>query len=213
MATVNDALVMARSLLLDDAGVNYTDSILMSKLAQAHGELMAKLELNGVPVIREETDRTTIAAGDDLMVLPNFIVQPNIMYELPVGAPLSQAIAMEKRDTVPLLEQRETLRYWTWIGGEIRFLGATADRDVILKYVRGFPAPTEVTDNLVFKDSEIFLGPRVAALATMGKNSTIFKAAAEMAEANLSLIVRRQVKSDLPVRRRPFSATLRRRRW
>lgn len=213
MATVKDALNIARTVLGDDMGSKWGDGVLMPKIIQAHGELVAKLALNGLPVSYETTARVSVVALAVTLTLPTDLIQPIALYELGPTDAVELASLMGKVAFLPYWPQADTLRVWAWAEQEIKFLGATANRDVIMKYIKGHTAPTKVTDTLVFNQSEIFLGPRVAALALFDKDKGAYEQANQMADANLSTVVRTQIKAGLPVRRKPFGSTLRRRRW
>lgn len=215
MSTVSDALDIARTFVNDDAALTWSDAILMPKVALAHGELLAKLILNGISVVHKVTSpRITVTAGSTDLGnnMPTDIGKIIKMDELAVNDDIANAIPMTKVEFIPNYDKTETLRYWAYIQQKIALLGATTDRQVCLYYEKTVPAPTKLTDVLFFNQSEIFIGPRVAALMLV--NTPNFQTAQGAADANLSLVVRAQVKSgqNLPVRRRPFSWALRARR-
>lgn len=213
-AKVKDALDIARSLLCDEAGINWTDIVLFPKVKQAHGELVTKLNLNGIAVQIKVSTRIPLLPGDkDLGANePSDIIRVINISELAPGDPTNYAVRMTKYDILPSIEQGTTLRYWTYNGEKIQFVGATTPRDVIIEYLRQPTAPIEVNSVLDFAMSEIYIGPRVAALAVFAKDKALYQVANQMAEENLSRLVRTQVKGDqsLPVRRRPFSYMRRR---
>lgn len=209
-----DALSIARSLLGDDGGTKWTDPILMPKIKQAHGEMVAKFVLNGLRTEIKTSTRLTLTAGStNLGILqPTDIIRIIKLQEVAPTDSIDRAIDMTLSDPLPRQEVSQTLRYWDYRLGVLEFLGSTVDRDVIIEYFRNPAAPTKVTDPLDFPQSEIYLGPRAAALTVMVQNRMLFQMANQMAEENLSKLVRSQVKGDqnLPVRRRPFSYMLRR---
>jgi hypothetical protein len=213
-ATVKDALVIARSLLMDDIGSIWTDAVLFPKVKQAHQELVAKLNLNGIAVQIQTTVRITIPIGQLNMGVtgPTDIIRVIEIHELATGDPIENAIRMTKQDFMPYVPQDTTLRYWTYNLEQVQFLGATTSRDIIMHYLRQPAPPIEVNSTLDFDMSEIYIGPRVAALSVATKDPNLFSMTNQIAEENLSLLVRTQVKGDqsLPVRRRPFSYMRRR---
>ena len=214
MAQIRDALKITRTLLNDDAALVWHDSVLMPKAVQAHQELLNTVTLNGVPCIWTATTLATIPAFAKNMGanLPLDIIRPIKMDERLVGDVDSNAIPMTKVDFVPNLDITDTLRYWGWIEEQIIFLGANQARQVRLYYDQWIPTPVAVTDNLFFRQSETFLGPRIAALCSIGLPT--FDVLNNMADANLSKIIRREVKAlqNLPVRKRPFSYAIKARR-
>lgn len=213
-AKVKDALDIARSLLCDEAGINWTDIVLFPKVKQAHGELITKLNLNGIAVQVKVSARVPVVIGAKNLGAnePTDIIRVINISELAPGDPINYAVRMTKYDTLPFIEQGTCLNYWSYNGEKIEFIGATTPRDVIIEYLRQPTSPVEVNSILDFAMSEIYIGPRVAALAVFAKDKGLFQMANQIAEENLSRLVRTQVKGDqsLPVRRRPFSYMRRR---
>jgi len=218
MSILHDAFKMTRSLLNDDDGLTWTDALLMPKVTQVWGELIAKMQLNGIPVVKNETlpialnPNTTSLIAANLM--PTDLERPIWMKEYGINETRDNAVPMTAVDFIPDIIQATTLQYWAWIGQDIQFLGATVARNVLLTYLKLLNAPTKVTDILPVIRSEIFIGPRIAALIHLGlKDTTAAQSENTMAEDNLSKIIRIQVKQlqNLPVRRKPFSYAIRRR--
>lgn len=215
MATVATALELARSFLGDDDRVEWSDARLMPKVRQAHGEIIAKAQLNGLQVIQEESTPFLVPANttDFSSLQPVDLVEPIKIEEYGVGETPDQGQFMARKAFIPTWIPTETLRVWAWRENKILFLGATTARNIILYYRKGILAPTQVNDPLPVLGSEIYIGPRVAALAVLGTDrAEKFGPLNQEADDNLSLIIRRMVKSEsnLPARRRPFSARYRR---
>lgn len=219
MSTVREAFNIARSLLGDDSFSTWTDATLMPKIVQAHGEMVSKLALNGLPSVRQRTVTVTIAIAVTTMGVnqPSNLIKPIKIKEKATADDVSKFIDMAKKDFLPNIVATETLRYWSYNEEVIEFIGATSSRDVKLYYEANLTAPTKVTDTLVIPLSETFLGPRIVALCMSrstqkGGNRDLFETASKMAEDNLSMIVRTEVKGEqsLPVRRRPFSFQMKR---
>lgn len=216
MSTVVDAFKSARTILGDDVGLKWTDAILFPKIVQAYNEMSSKLILNGFQTLKSETSDVTITTGATGMGvdLPANLVKPIKMDERGVGEPVENTIPMTKCDFIPDIQQSQTLRYWCYRENLIIFLGATQDRIVHLYYEGSLTPPTKVTDTLQVSLSETFLGPRAAAIAVMNTDKSLYEMANQIAEDNLGKLVRIAVKGDqsLPVRRRPFSYSMRTRR-
>lgn len=202
MATVKDALNIARSLLNDDAAVQWTDAVLIPKLQVAHQQLQTKLMLNSIPVTSAESEEITVAIGEvDLGEdQPEDLVEPVDMMEKDVGSPDSSYHPMIEVPFLPKADQTSSLVYWAWIGGRIRFVGATTARDVLLRYTKQLTTPTVVSEDLGVALSAAFLGTRVAALC--GGDATLH----EQANALLEDLLRINVKGmqGLPRRRLPY---------
>jgi hypothetical protein len=216
MSQVIDAFKTARTLLDDDLALNWNDPVLMPKLVQAHGEMIAKLILNGQAPVRENTALINLTIGALSLGIsqPMDLIKPIKMDEGIIGDDISNQIPMEKVDFFPNLDQEDTLRYWAFNKNLITFMGSTAARQVRLYYIGEPVAPSYVTDTLYIPMSEIFLGPRIAALCVIKKDPALYQACDQIAQDGLSKIVRTYVKGDqnLPVRRRPFSFSVKSRR-
>jgi hypothetical protein len=214
MSTVQDALNITRTLLNDDAGLQWHDPTLMPKMVLAWNELVAKLVLNGVPALYNTTSPWIDIPAGQLNLgadQPTNLQVPIKMYELQPDDVVSNNIPMTKKDFLPNLQQDSTLRFWAWIQQTIQFIGSTCDRWVQLDYLGNVPTPVATTDTLFFNLSETYLGPRVAAMVMSGTpQGQDFQ---KTAEVNLSMLVRTEVKNsqNLPVRRKPFSYTIKRR--
>lgn len=215
MSILLDAIKITRALLNDDDGLTWADHLVIPKVAQAWGEMLARFQLNGVPVVKEVTSNPIlITAGTVTVVVPADMQYPIKLDEYGVNETKDYAIPMTQQDFIPNLQQENTLRYWCWTGQTLRLLGATVDRNVLLYYISSLVAPKRLNDTLTINQSELWLGPRVAALilASTG-NAQQMNIANALAEDNFSTILRANVKrmQNLPVRRRPFSYQMKRR--
>ena len=85
MSILLDALKMARATLNDDDGLTWTNALMIPKVQQAWGELVAKYQLNGIPVIREETVPMLVTAGTTTLTLPVDFQTPIKMEEYGIG--------------------------------------------------------------------------------------------------------------------------------
>jgi hypothetical protein len=212
MLKVSDALELSRSFFHDNAQLEWTDSVLMPRVRQAHAEIIQKMILNGMQVIKEETTSLTITAGSTSLGIqqPTDLNEPIDLKEYAMSETSDQAVPMVRRDFIPNWAVGENLRVWAWRENVVNLLPATTDRKVILYYKKGIVAPTQVTDPLSIIGSEIYIGPRVAALSAL-PDKELYAAINSIADTNLSMLVRSMVKSNQqPVRRRPFSNRFRR---
>lgn len=211
MGTVQDALKSARGLLNDDNAIAWSDAVLISKLQEAHRELQLELQLNSIPVIKVQTTPSIVVYAGDLDLgsnQPLDLIEPISMMEKDPGAVDSQYMPMIQTNFVETMDQGQQLKYWTWIGERIKFIGSTMDRAVILRYKKGIPLPKVNTDPLGVVLGELYIGPRIASLCMPGSNFY------DMARINLDKIVRMNVNGDQrPVRRRPYRGGARRGAW
>ncbi len=137
------------------------------------------------------------------------------MEELQVGDNISNTLPMTLKDYLPRVERQANLRYWAWINETVQFLGALEDRTVHLYYIKSLSTPMTLGDPLGIYLSEAFLGPRTAALALNSiRDFSSASAKDKIAEQALDRLVRTAGKGQqsLPVRRRPFSYSMRNRR-
>jgi hypothetical protein len=202
MATVSDAFKSARSLLNDDAAISWSDAVLLPKLQEAHRELLLELELNHIPVIRAVSSIIIVPAGSTDLGdnQPADMAEPTDMYERDVGSSLDDFVEMVELADVPNVSPVESLLYWVWEGERIKFVGATEDREVRIRYRKKITTPTINTDDLGFLFAELYIGPRVAALASGNDKFTM------QARDNLDKIIQMNVvgQQSMPVRRLPY---------
>jgi len=208
MATVKDALDIARSLLNDDLGTVWPDAVLLPKIKIAHRELQAKLLLNSIPVIKSQSAIIPVPAGStDLGTnQPPDLVEPISMKERAPGGSMDDFEDMFEVPFIPQIQPDSNLIYWAWIGEKIRFLGATTDREVLLRYSRSLTVPSTINDDIGFLFGELYLGTRVASMCSERPDLKM------QAESLLEDIVRTNVKGMQGVVRRRLPYRHRRRR-
>lgn len=194
--SVTAAVVLstARTLLNDDASTLWTDVALIPKLAQAHRELQVKLRFAAAPVMRAIQDEVSVLTGALTMTSPADMVEPIKLWERGgSGGTIADYIPMTEVDPLPIMAQGATLAWWQWSVKSaeiINFLGATADRKVRLNYWRSITVPAANTDAIGFINGELYLAPRVAALAagSVG-NKELMGWATGLAEGSLSEVI------------------------
>jgi len=162
-------LATARTLLNDDGNTLWTDVVLMPKLAQAHRELQVKLRFAASPVMRAIADDQAVAASAITVASPADMVEPIKLWERSgTGGTIADYIPMTEVDPLPITAQAATLIWWQWSIASaevINFLGSSAARKVRILYWRSLAVPTANTDLIGFINGELYLAPRVAALA------------------------------------------------
>jgi hypothetical protein len=167
MANASVALITARTLLNDDAGTLWSDTVLLPKLQQAHRELQAELWFSGSPVLRKMSTTVTIAAG--VLVHPGTgltdMVEPIRLEEKGTAEADSLFVPMTEYDPLPTLAQATTLKFWQWSEETIKFLGSSVDRSVRVYFRKSLTVPAVAGDSLGFTMAELYLAPRTAALA------------------------------------------------
>lgn len=163
-------LATARTLLNDDSQTLWTDAVLMPKLAQAHRELQTNLRFHGSPVMKFDTFNSVNAVGSGATTIasPANMVEPIKLWERASGGTYTAFIEMTEVDVLPVEGGAATLKYWQWSIGSaeaINFIGANNNREIRILYWKSLTVPTTNTDLIGFINGELYLAPRVAALA------------------------------------------------
>src|SRR5713226_4235834 len=146
MALAKDAIRSARTYLNDLNGITWSDAILMPLLQEAHGELIQELELNNTGVVKAQTSPTTVTAGSLGITQPSGLINPIEILEGDVNAAVDTFVSLEKVSFIPLVPKTTNLIYWAWIDQVITFLGATTDRQIILRYEGTLSIPQTLND-------------------------------------------------------------------
>ena len=82
-------------------------------------------------------------------------------------------VALVRRHIYPMyprpwdnaMEPTGELRYWTWRENEIKTPGATSDREVTVKYIKGFPLLNNENSPILINSSLEFLSYRTAVIS------------------------------------------------
>jgi hypothetical protein len=208
LVTAKDIMDAARESYLNDApAILFTDAKLLPLLKMVHGFLETTLEENNIPCKHEIAPVKIIATGETgYLPLPKDMIWPIKLEErLSGSSDLFQPMTQKRWE--PQLQQTDKLSYWVWRLDEIKFLGATTDREVLLYYQKTFPSVEDV-DQIVYGKAEQYLAAKLAAMAHMfiQQNETLASICDKTAQGNLDQIINIQTKKSqsLPVRRRPY---------
>lgn len=207
--TASQVLSTAKSLLNDPNGNIYPDDKVIPLVQKAYGELQIKMMLNGLPVLKEQSavvqvNIGTVVLGDG-SGLPSDFIYPIELSEKARNSSL-QYEKMEELEWEPDQLATTKLLYWNWREEELKFLGATTDRDVRIRYMKGLTRVTATSTPISINNAETFLSARTAELAAFHLGSNPTRAAALAPDAKealdnlIALLTRRQ--QGLPVRRR-----------
>ena len=203
MALAKDALQIARSLLNDDLGTKWPDSVLFPRLQTAHRQMQSVLALNSISVTKVQSAIITVPAlAVDLGAnQPDGLIDPISMQERSPGGSADDFADMIEVAFIPTLSQDSTLVYWAWLGGLVRLLGATTIREVMLRYTKTLTVPQTVNDVIGVILGELYLGYKVASMC--GDNAT---ALSQQADNELEILIRTNVKGmqGIAHRRRPY---------
>jgi hypothetical protein len=169
-------LTDARTGLLNDPnGAIYPDTPMYAVINKAYSELQTKMVALGLPADREISTPITVPTGTVSLgegaLLPADMLQPYWIGEKTVGSSLKYE-DMTELDWEPDIIQQTTLRYWAWREEQIKFPGATLDRQIIIKYFKSLGTVTGVNSPIAVLNSQAWLSQRSAAIAalTIGGN-------------------------------------------
>jgi hypothetical protein len=203
-AIAKTALDSARSYLDDVNAVTWSDARLFPILQEAHRELSAELIANGIGNIREQAAIITIPALTVGQVTP--IPMPNLpqnclvpisLHERFPGESAEHFELMRQSDFIPNIQPCGDLLYWAWMKQDIMLIGATAIKEVQFRFKGALITPNTVNDTLGFSFAELYLGPRIAAIALPTR-----KDLSERAMFNMNTVVRYNVNGEQGVPKR-----------
>jgi len=156
----------ARSLLNDQSDNLWTNDVLLNKLQQAHAELQIKLRRAGADVMLGQYTESVAANATTFASQPADLVMPIQLWEKVHSSAITTYALMTEVNPLPNnLLQGTTLQRWTWYQEAVTFIGATAIVDVFMTYQREIATITSGSDPIGFIDGELYLAPRLAALA------------------------------------------------
>ena len=172
------------------------------------------LWLNGIPVIREKSAAISVTALALTLTLPTDLLEPIWLKERAVGESDTNWIPMTEVEFEPDKLKDTTLKYWAWREEKINFVGATTNREVLLRYWKSIADIVDANSALGFLLAEVFLGPQCAGYAAGSVGNLTLASellwvngvSVGIAGARLDMIVRANIKGqqNLPARRIPY---------
>ncbi len=217
---VSDVIAESAALLNDPSQTLYTNTKILPFVKKAYQELENHCIANGIPVVNEVSAVLDVAAAaTTIATQPTDMVEPIWLGERPDGSSTGTTYTpMIERAWDPNEEQTDTLRYWVWREESIKLLGATAAREVLLRYHKNFGAGSITTaSTIAVSNGKTFLAARSAALASvfLGENESRAAALQNDADVALETLIATSIRrsQNLPARRRPFKVSLRRSWW
>jgi len=212
--TPTEVLSMAASLNNDTAQESLTDVAVLPYLNMAMSDLQELFELNNVPITNETSAAIVVLAGATTVVLPADLVEVQQLFERDSGSDNSFT-PMERREFLPKVPTLTNwLMWWQWVGNAINFVGANADREVKIDYIKSIFTTIAIGDvdvAIAIKGAKQFLGYRTASLCALfiGENETRAGALNELAVDALdrALGIPTKGRQSILTRRRPFRAS------
>lgn len=215
------------ALLNDPAKTDYTFAAQLPYLRIALLELQEQFELNNIPVTNETSAGITVDAGVKVIgfnttpALPSDLIEIQQIWERLDGSS-EPFIPMTRFEFLPHYLEGEPvseLIYWSWIKQELRFIGATTDREIKLDYISSLFSPNTADETTIITviNTQTFLTYRNAALCAefIGENPS--RAQALNVDAGMAmdraLGIPTKGKQSIAIRRRPFRAAYRTRSW
>lgn len=168
--TASEPLAEAKVLLNDPEGHIYPDDKLIPIMQKAYRELQLKMQLNGLAVLKEisttiQVPVNTLALVDGAL-LPADLIYPIALEERTPGSS-EDWTEMDEVEWEPSIDQTNTLRFWNFREEEIKLVGATAAREIRIKYQKGLTRITGTTTPISIIGAVTFLASRTAAIAAM----------------------------------------------
>jgi hypothetical protein len=201
--------------LNDTAAAVFTNAALLPIINAKYRDLQDMLVENDVPVFTEKNTVITVPAlavsippGGGAGQLPTNFVEPIKLYERAVGQGEDQWVPMSEKQFEPNALKDTMLLYWVYREEEIKLVGATSIREVLLWYVKSLAALAAITDNVAIGNSQTYMAAAVAAQAalTIGHNPSL--------AANLQLLANKHWESLLNrATRKNQSLVIRKKGW
>lgn len=229
--TAGQVMDKAAALMNDVNKTSYTYVAMIPYLQMAVDEFQEALELNNIPTTNESAAVITITIGTKLITpadgfgsgavphYPTDLVEIQNLYERLAGS-TDPFVPMTQREFLPhALDDlpTEALQYWVWEGQQIRFIGATTDREVKMDYIKAI-LPTNIVDETTLIgviNAQSFLYYRTAALCSqfIGANETRADQLDQYALMAIDRFIGLSVKGkqSIATRRRPFMSAYKRR--
>lgn len=173
-----DVMTVTKTALLNDPnGAIYPDVAMYPVMNKCYKELQTKLTRMGIPTIKEVDDQIIVPANTKALIegglLPPNLILPVWLGERAVGSTLRYE-PMSERSWDPNMGPANQLIYWVWREDQIKFVGATTDRDVMIRYKKSLNKIQDANSEIPILNCEVWLAQRTAAVAagTIGSNPT-----------------------------------------
>lgn len=212
---------MNASEVMDEAAVllnDYNKSIfgydkLLPLLRKAYNQVEDEFALNSIPLMLEASNATTITAGNTVITSPTDMLFPISIEERAPGGTDKDYRPMDETSWEPLISQTEQLRYWTFREGEIKTVGATSSREVLIRYVKDFPSLNDNNTAIAHRKMKTALAAKTAELASAvvggATEKTLYLRADYDAAVNRLIAIYVRSLQSLPIRRRPYGVRIR----
>lgn len=222
----SDIFTSSAALLNDQGLANngvpslFTPTAQMAYLNMALAELRESLQQYNVQLTNNVSTNIVVPMGVKVVTqqqLPQDLIEIQNLQERTSGQTEEDYCDMQRCEFLPgFTVQTTDLVYWTYQNQELRFIGATSDRQLLLEYIADkLPKIIDPSDIINLINAQSFLNYRTASLCAefIGENATRAQSLNEAAQASLDRFLQINVKGKqvFPARRRPFLAAYRNR--
>jgi hypothetical protein len=206
--TVAAVTTEVQALLNDTGAILYSAERILPFVNKAYRECQDALNLHGLSNLKEESAAMTVLAGAIIVTSPpSDMLRPTEIAERTVGS-TSPYTLMDERSWPPEEIQSERLNYWVWREEAIKFLGATTDRSIRIRYLKQLSALTGDSSILLITNSVTFLAARAAGLVAryVGENNSRADDLDQDAQDRLEALIRLNVRMNqaTPTRRQRY---------
>ena len=166
--SVSALFTITRTLLNDDAVAVWSDNSLFPKLTQAHNELQIKLRRAAAPVMKNNYVEQLTPGATAFATPPSDLVAPIQLFETIANGIIDSYQMMTESDyLINTTPPGPAIVYWNWFQETIKFAvpAIRTTRQVLMRYWRAIPTPTTDSALIGFINGELYLAPRIAALA------------------------------------------------
>ena len=216
---VSDVFARAAAMCNDPAKSVVKDDVMLPHAQKAYDDLQDSLQDNGINTIEEVSGTVVVLANVVSLAtagtLPADLLDPIELFERSAGALEWTPMTNRTGEGLPERVATDTLGDWEWREDDIKFVGATAARDVRIRYMRTFAPLTGGGSALQSQKYKNYMSSRTAALvmALVLKDMEIAQILQNDADVALQQLVSTGVKAEQgqPVRRRPYRFNAKRR--
>jgi hypothetical protein len=196
--TAGDIIKDVAVLLNDRDQVQWADADLLPYVKLAFKEFSLRCREHGLESVKEvsakvaiPTSKTTITISDILDLSYPIKLEERASGSTDLYEPMTE-LSWE-----PQLDKSDSLLYWNWREDEIKLVGATTAREVLVYYKKLFTEVSTTSTAITITDASLFLSHKAGALCAALAGGNFERAAAlnESAEQHIESYFNAQVKS------------------
>lgn len=196
--TADDIMADAAVLLNDREQVQWSDTDLLPFLQKAYREFSLRARELGIQSIMEVSAKVDIPTSKTSITTTDIL---DLSYPIKLAERADGSAdlyyPMTELTWDPQIEKAESLDYWVWREDEIKLVGATTAREVLVYYKKNVTEISTGITPIYILDSRLFLAARTAALAAAlaGGNMERAQILNDDAEESIQSYFNSQIKS------------------